>query len=240
MSSLWTLIAIVALAVLAWGVVCARSGERAGTESARARMVALIESRGVRDPRVLAAMREVPRHLFVPEAERPHAYEDRPLPIGRGQTISQPYVVALMTELLAPDAADVVLEVGTGSGYQAAVLCRLVRQVYTIEILPELAERARAALARDACPNVVSLTGDGYRGLPERAPFDGIIVTAAPDKVPEPLVEQLAVGGRLVIPVGTWSQGLRVLERSEQGVETRTVGEVRFVPMTGEAQEGAR
>jgi protein-L-isoaspartate(D-aspartate) O-methyltransferase len=191
-----------------------------------------IEARGVENPRVLEAMRRVPRHLFVPEAHRGKAYQDHPLPIGQGQTISQPYIVAVMTELLDPQPGDRVLEIGTGSGYQAAVLSRLVAKVYTIEIIPELAEGARIALAAEGHENVEVITGDGYRGLPDRAPFDGIVVTAAPEKVPEPLIEQLAEGGRLVIPVGGWSQDLRVLERTEEGIRTRTIFPVRFVPLT--------
>jgi protein-L-isoaspartate(D-aspartate) O-methyltransferase len=191
-----------------------------------------IEARGVTNPRVLEAMRRVPRHLFVPEAHRGKAYRDHPLPIGHGQTISQPYIVAVMTELLDPQPGDRVLEIGTGSGYQAAVLSRLVAKVYTIEIIPELAEGARIALAAEGHENVEVITGDGYGGLPDRAPFDGIIVTAAPEKVPEPLIEQLAEGGRLVIPVGGWSQDLRVLERTEEGIRTRTIFPVRFVPLT--------
>jgi protein-L-isoaspartate(D-aspartate) O-methyltransferase len=196
-----------------------------------------IEARGVANPRVLEAMREVPRHLFVPESHREEAYADHPLPIGKGQTISQPYIVAVMTELLDPQPEDRVLEVGTGSGYQAAVLSRLVDVVYTIEIVPELAERARRQLAGLGYENVVVISGDGYRGLSEQAPFDGIMVTAAPEKVPEPLIKQLEPGARLVIPVGTRYQELRVLQRSEEGIRTRTIFPVRFVPMTGEAQE---
>ena len=196
-----------------------------------------IERRGVRDPRVLDAMRETPRHLYVPESLRDYAYEDRPLPIGSRQTISQPYIVAFMTEMLKPEPGDVVLEVGTGSGYQAAVLSRLVKEVVSIEIIPELAETAKTALAGDGRNNVQVIVGDGYRGMPERAPFDGIIVTAAPPEVPPPLVEQLRVGARLVIPVGEGIQELLVIERTESGVERRSVLPVRFVPMTGEAQE---
>jgi protein-L-isoaspartate(D-aspartate) O-methyltransferase len=194
-----------------------------------------IERRGVKNHRVL--MRAVPRHLFIPEAHRARAYADRALPIGSGQTISQPYVVAVMTEALDPKPAERVLEVGTGSGYQAAVLSGLVEQVYTIEIIPELAGRARRTLAALGYDNVVVITGDGYRGLPEEAPFDSIIVTAAPERIPEPLIEQLRVGGRLVIPVGGRTQTLRVGERTKDGLRTRTLFGVRFVPMTGEAQE---
>ncbi len=195
-----------------------------------------VEARGVRDDRVLAAMRDTPRHLFVPEDLRDYAYEDRPLPIGSRQTISQPYIVALMTEQLQLEPNDVVLEIGTGSGYQAAVLSRLAKEVISIEILPELAESARQALAADGRNNVQVIVGDGYRGWPARAPFDAIIVTAAPPEVPPPLVEQLAVGGRLVIPVGEGIQDLIVIERTASGTTRKSVLPVRFVPMTGEAQ----
>jgi protein-L-isoaspartate(D-aspartate) O-methyltransferase len=196
-----------------------------------------IEGRGVRDLRVLEAMRTVPRHLFIPESYRDRAHEDGPLPIGMKQTISQPYMVAIMTELLDPKPDDRVLEVGTGSGYQAAVLSGLVGHVYTIEIIPELAERARRTISTLGYGNVTVITGDGYRGLPEQAPFDGILVTAAPVEVPKPLLEQLRLGGRLVIPVGGRRQYLQVLQRTEEGIETKTLFGVRFVPMTGEAEK---
>ena len=189
-----------------------------------------VEARGVRDARVLAALRAVPRHRFVPEAWRDRAYEDGPLPIGKGQTISQPYIVAVMTEQLRPEPGDRVLEIGTGSGYQAAVLARLVARVYSIEIVPELAEGARATLASLGVTNVEVITGDGYRGLPDLAPFDGIVVTAAPAEVPQPLVDQLALGARLVVPVGGRDQDLRVLARDASGVRTETLFPVRFVP----------
>jgi protein-L-isoaspartate(D-aspartate) O-methyltransferase len=203
-----------------------------GFPAQRARMVATqIEARGVENPRVLEAMRAVPRHLFIPERFRASAYEDRALPIGRGQTISQPYIVAVMTELLEPEPGDRVLEVGTGSGYQAAILSGLVERVYTIEIIPELAEGARTLLAERGYRNVAVVTGDGYKGLPGEAPFDGILVTAAPEKVPPPLLEQLAPGGRLVIPVGKEEQVLKVLERTAEGVEVRTLFPVLFVPL---------
>lgn len=198
----------------------------------RAVMVAeQIVSRGVTDPRVLAAMRKVPRHLFVPEAVRPSAYEDSPLPIGFGQTISQPYIVAYMSEVLqvAPDHR--VLEVGTGSGYQAAILAELAREVYTIEIVPELAERARTTLESLGYANVHVRVGDGYLGWAEHAPFDRIMVTAAPDHVPQPLVEQLADGGRLVLPVGRGDQWIRILTRRGDRVTEQTTIPVRFVPL---------
>jgi len=205
----------------------------AGWAEARERMVATqIEARGVRDARVLEALRAVPRHRFVPESLREAAYDDTPLPIGHGQTISQPYIVAAMTEALGPEPDDVVLEVGTGSGYQAAVLARLVRKVVSIELLAPLAESAREALAETGVRNVEVHVGDGWKGVPEQAPYDGILVTAAPDVVPEALLEQLKVGGRLVIPVGdAWAQSLRVVTRTEGGYDTRTLFDVRFVPL---------
>jgi protein-L-isoaspartate(D-aspartate) O-methyltransferase len=197
-----------------------------------------IERRGVTDARVLAAMRAVPRHLFVPESLRAESYDDRPLPIGEGQTISQPYIVALMTSLLEPRPGDRVLEIGTGSGYQAAVLARLVRDVYTIEILEPLARQAERALAEQGLRNVHVRVGDGYQGWPEEAPFDGIIVTAAaPDHPPKPLLDQLKVGGKMVIPVGRFFQDLLVITKAADGIEKRNVIPVRFVPMTGEVQK---
>jgi protein-L-isoaspartate(D-aspartate) O-methyltransferase len=190
-----------------------------------------IEARGVQDERVLAALRAVPRHLFVPEDLQHAAYDDGPLPIGHGQTISQPYIVAVMTELLAPGPDDVVLDVGTGSGYQAAVLAALVKRVYSIEIVPELARAAGERLAALGYANVEVIQGDGWKGLPGHAPFDGILVAAAPPEVPQALLDQLAVGAKLVIPVGQWEQDLRVYERTEQGIDQRTVFGVRFVPL---------
>jgi protein-L-isoaspartate(D-aspartate) O-methyltransferase len=202
---------------------------------ARERMVAdQIADRGVTDARVLAALRAIPRHLFVPPGSQDEAYEDRPVPIGYGQTISQPYIVALMTELARPAPGDRVLEIGTGSGYQAAVLSRLAGTVYTIEIIEPLAEHARQLLAKLECRNVTVRTGDGYGGWPEKAPFDAIVVTAAPDHVPPALLEQMRPGGRLVIPVGGVNdvQQLRVMEKDARGeVRTRDVVPVRFVPL---------
>lgn len=202
----------------------------------RERMVAeQIAARGVGDSRVLAAMRVVPRHEFVPKSVRPDAYRDHPLRIGYRQTISQPYIVALMTEKLELLQSDRVLEIGTGSGYQAAILSRLVKRVYTIEIVEPLAKRAKHDLARLGFQNVEVRAGDGYRGWPEHAPFDAIIVTAAPDHIPQPLIDQLVVGGRMILPVGDHHQQLVVLRRTATGVERERVINVRFVPMTGEA-----
>lgn len=196
-----------------------------------------IESRGVADSSVLEAMRKVPRHLFVPESHVERAYDDSPLPIGKSQTISQPYIVALMTELLELKGSERVLEIGTGSGYQSAVLAEIVDSVYTIEIICELAESAAALLKRLKYGNIRVECADGYRGFVEAAPFDAIIVTAAPDHIPEPLIEQLAVGGRMVIPVGDFYQELIVIEKTDKEITKRRSIPVRFVPMTGEAEE---
>jgi protein-L-isoaspartate(D-aspartate) O-methyltransferase len=192
------------------------------------------------DPAVLAAIRAVPRHEFVPPAYREYAYADRPLPIGEGQTISQPYIVALMTDLAAAGPDSTVLEVGTGSGYQAAVLAEIVDHVYTIEIVAPLGEQAAETLERLGYDNVSVRIGDGYRGWPEAAPFDAIVVTAAPETVPPPLIEQLKTGGRLVIPVGPegGAQSLEVLEKNADGsVASRHVLPVRFVPFTRDGED---
>jgi protein-L-isoaspartate(D-aspartate) O-methyltransferase len=208
-----------------------------GWAEARQGMVAqqlAAPGRGIRDERVLAAMGKVPRHEFVPEASRHDAYGDFPLPIGYGQTISQPYIVAFMTEQLVPKATDKVLEVGTGSGYQAAVLAELVAEVYTIEIVEPLAIRAEKDLRRLGYRNVRVGHGDGYQGWPEAAPFDAIIVTCAPERVPEPLVEQLKDGGRMIIPVGPAGDQQLILLRKQAGrLQRQSVLPVRFVPMTG-------
>ncbi len=205
---------------------------------ARAAMVAQqIEARGVRNRDVLRALRAVPRHLFVPPEWRAYAHEDGPLPIGHDQTISQPYIVAAMTELLGVGAGDVVLEVGTGSGYQAAVLAEMVGRVYTIEIVEPLARSAASRLQELGYTNVEVRAGDGYLGWPEAAPFDGIIVTAGADHVPQPLVDQLKPGKRMVIPVGDslHNQILKVLTRlPDGGLEEQDIMAVRFVPLTGE------
>lgn len=193
-----------------------------------------LRARGIRDARVLDAMARVPRHAFVPEADREEAYGDHPLPIGHGQTISQPYIVAFMSEALQLESTHRVLEIGTGSGYQAAILGELAGEVYTIEIIDELASRAEKTLRDAGYLNVTVRAGNGYLGWPEHAPFDRIMVTAAPDQVPPALVDQLKVAGLMAIPVGqSGFQELRILKRTESGLETLATLPVRFVPMTG-------
>ena len=203
-------------------------------ESARKRMVSdQMRARDIRDPRVLDVMGRVPRHLFFPEDERSEAYGDHPLPIGHGQTISQPYIVAFMTQALEVRSEHRVLEIGTGSGYQAAVLGELAGEVYTIEIVEPLASSAEKTLSSLGYKNVHVRAGNGYLGWPEHAPYDRIMVTAAPDEVPQPLVDQLRIGGLMAIPVGTHLQELRILRKTEKGLETLATMPVRFVPMTG-------
>jgi len=211
-------------------------GERDYTAE-RNRMVDMLVRMGyVSDERVIKALRIVPRHLFVPANLRHEAYVDTPLPIGHGQTISAPSIVAKMTELLEPDPDDIVLEIGTGSGYQAAVLAKLVEHVYTIEIIPELAQSAKRRLDGLGYKNVTVKCGDGYKGWPEHAPFDGIIVTCAPTDIPQPLIDQLKEGGRMVIPVGElWAQELYLLKKERGRIVKKAVLPVVFVPMTGEA-----
>jgi protein-L-isoaspartate(D-aspartate) O-methyltransferase len=226
-----------ALALLAGSAGLAQQTEpRSGAEGlaqVRAAMVRdQIERRGVTDPQVLQAMRTVPRHRFVPATLQHLAYADRPLPIGQGQTISQPYIVAYMTEVLEVERTHQVLEVGTGSGYQAAVLAQLARAVYTIEIVPALARRAAATLKELGYTNVHVRQGDGYAGWPEHAPFDRIMVTAAPEQVPQPLLDQLRAGGRMVIPVGGAEQWMTIVEKTAAGVVQRRTIPVRFVPFT--------
>ena len=240
---------IAAMGVFFLAQGCGGSGSGEGDESPkrnanlayeRDRMVELqIESRGIRDERVLAAMRRVPRHRFAPDLDPERAYEDRPHPIGEGQTISQPYIVALMSELARVGPGCRVLEVGTGSGYQAAVLAEMGCTVYTIEIVEPLAAQAKEILeAEGYADRVHGRAGDGYRGWPDQAPFDAVLVTAAAPRVPQPLLDQLRVGGRLVIPVGEPWQTLEVHVRTEEGFERYGGSAVRFVPMTGEIREG--
>ena len=197
-----------------------------------------IRGRGIEEPRLLNALETVPRHEFVPEALRDEAYRDEPLQIGSGQTVSQPYLVALMADLLELDGDEKLLEIGTGSGYTTAVLARLARRVYSIEIIDDLAERARAVLDDLGYGNVEVRVGDGYRGWPEEAPFDGILLSAAPSEVPPPLLEQLKVNGVLVAPVGRALQDLVVIRKTADGLVRRQVDVVRLVPMVGRAQEG--
>ncbi|HMI55097.1 MAG TPA: protein-L-isoaspartate(D-aspartate) O-methyltransferase [Gemmatimonadaceae bacterium] len=195
-----------------------------------------IRAREITAPAVLNAMRKVPRHRFVPAQVRHLAYDDHPLPIGSEQTISQPYIVGYMTEAADISPGDKVLEIGTGSGYQAAILGEVAREVYTIEIIPELAATASKTLADLGYTNVHAKAGNGYLGWPEHAPFDAILVTAAPDQVPQALVDQLALGGRMVVPVGDIVQDMMIIEKTRNGVVKRRTIPVRFVPMTGKPQ----
>jgi len=199
----------------------------------RAKLVQIVRSQGVVDPKVLAAMSKVPRHLFVAETYRDQAYNDYPLPIGQEQTISQPFIVGFMTQALRLKGSEKVLEIGTGSGYQAAILGEIAKQVYTIEIICELADRAGKLLQAQGYKNITVKCGDGYQGWKEHAPFDAIIVTAAPDHVPQPLIDQLAEGGRMIVPVGRFFQDLILLEKNEGRVTRKSILPVAFVPMTG-------
>ncbi len=242
----WKWKGLILLLVFSLGANSSHPGESATLPDTGARFTAArqamveqqLKARDIADLRVLDVMSRVPRHLFVPPDERAWAYDDHPLPLGEGQTISQPYIVALMTQLARPKKNSRALDVGTGSGYQAAVLAELVDQVYSIEILCTLADSARQRLTSLGYKNVEVRCGDGYRGWPEKAPFDVIIVAAAPDHVPEPLIQQLAKGGRMVLPVGKSDQELVVVEKDEKGMVRRwNVLPVSFVPMTGEAQK---
>ena len=231
----WSLLAGVSLGNCADDDLKSRGG-LPDFKTLRSQMVeSQIRGRGIRDARVLSALTQVERHLFVPPKYHSVAYGDHPLPIGQGQTISQPYIVALMTDLLELRGMEKVLEVGTGSGYQAAVLAELAQEVYTIEIVPGLAESARIKLLDLGYRNIRVKAGDGYQGWPEAAPFDGIMVTAAPDHIPEALLRQLKEGGRMVIPVGTSFQKLKKITKRGEKIEITDVLPVRFVPMTGEA-----
>ena len=212
----------------------------AAFDRARSRLVRGLADGGIEDERVLGAMAQAPRHLFVDEALRERAYEDRPLPIGHGQTISQPFIVAFMTEAVAVKPGERVLEIGTGSGYQAAILAAMGATVYTIEIIPALAERAAATLRELGYDQVRVRAGDGYQGWPEEAPFDAIVVTAAPDTIPPALLDQLAEGGRLVIPVGPQHAGqeLMLVTKTKGKLHQRNLLPVRFVPFTREKEKG--
>jgi len=228
-------VAMVAASVPGWRVADAQAPRVATADELAARRQFMVErqirARGIRNKAVLAAMAKVPRHRFVPQNAVDVAYADSALSIGHNQTISQPFIVAYMSEALAVGPEHRVLEIGTGSGYQAAVLADLVKEVFTIEIVPELADRARAVLKELGYRNINVRTGDGYKGWPEAQPFDGIIVTAAPDHVPEPLVQQLAPGARMVIPVGREYQKLIVITRTPEGVVRQETLDVRFVPL---------
>ena len=211
------------------------SNPRGDFKAMREKMVETqIKARGVKNPLVLSALLKVERHRFVPEENLNSAYSDQPLPIGEGQTISQPYIVALMTELLDLKGDEKVLEIGTGSGYQAAILAELSKEVYTIEIIESLASMSKKRLLELGYQNIQVKAGDGYLGWPEFAPFDAIIVTAAPDHIPKPLIEQLKEGGRMVVPVGTHTQELKKIVKRSGKIETTDVIPVLFVPMTGE------
>jgi len=232
------LAASAALMLHRWGPGEVEPPSERELERARSEMVdRQLKGRDIVDRRVLETMRRVPRHRFVPPELVGEAYSDGPLAIGEGQTISQPYIVALMSQLAQVSSSERVLEVGTGSGYQAAILAELAGEVYTIEILAGLAESARRTLEQLGYDNIHFRVGDGYRGWPEAAPFDAIVVTAAPDHVPQPLVDQLRLGGVMVIPVGSWSQDLLRITKTEKGVQREQITPVRFVPMTGEAEK---
>jgi protein-L-isoaspartate(D-aspartate) O-methyltransferase len=240
MSSSAILVAVAALVVLA----CRQSASGPNEEepdpyaTARKEMVRTqLARRDITDLRVLQVMEKVPRHRFIPRAGWGEAYEDHPVRIGYGQTISQPYIVASMTQAVEPDPADRVLEIGTGSGYQAAVLAELVKEVYTIEIVEALGKRAGETLAEMGYKNIHVRVGDGYAGWPEHAPFDIIMLTAAPPKVPQPLFDQLAEGGILVAPVGIGTQDLMRYRKVEGHIRVEELYPVRFVPMTGRAQD---
>ena len=239
LTSLLKLLSLIFLPGLSAVTTAQLSDSDAFLEERAAMVETQIEARGVKDARVLDSMKQVPRHLFISESLWPSAYFDSPLPISNDQTISQPYIVAVMTELLQPEEHHVVLEIGTGSGYQAAVLSKLVDWVYTIEIVPELGRSAESILDRLGYDNVTVRVGDGYQGWPEEAPFDRIIVTAAPEEIPRKLVEQLKPGGRMILPVGPQLRGqdLLILEKDGEGkVETTRLFPVRFVPMVREKE----
>ena len=235
LSVILVIIFILFLAHCTEGKRASDSSPKGDYKAMRERMVETqIKTRGVKEPRVLTALLKVERHLFVPKDLYPNAYSDQPLPIGEGQTISQPYIVALMTELLELKGGEKVLEVGTGSGYQAAILAELAKEVYSIEIIEKLASSAETLLLDLGYKNIKVKTGDGYLGWPEAAPFDAIIVTCAPDHIPRLLIDQLKEGGRMVIPVGEFTQELKKIVKRGGKLETTDVIPVIFVPMTGD------
>lgn len=228
-------------AALAVSLVLAAPGGGDDYEAQRKAMVeAQVRQRGITQPEVLAAMTQVPRHLFVPDSQKAVAYESQPILFGPGRTIYQPYVVALMTSLLDLQRGDKVLEVGTGSGYHAAVLSRIAREVYSVEIEELVARQAAKRLEVLGYHNVQVRAGDGYQGWPDKAPFDAILLSAAPKDIPKPLLNQLRVGGKMVVPVGGFFQDLLVITKRADGLETRTVIPVRLAPMKGKAQNGEK
>jgi len=231
-------VALVATVVVTLAALCCVRAQQDYQAQREAMVSMLVEAGVISDPRVIAAMGEVERHLFVPEDQRPMAYENHPLPIGYQQTISAPDIVAMMTEALKPKPTDKVLEIGTGSGYQAALLAKLVKHVYSIEIVEPLANSAAQRLQQLGYANVTVKHGDGYLGWPEHAPFDSVIVTCAPNEVPQPLVDQLKEGGLMVIPVAEegWAQKLYLIEKKGGRLEKTELADVLFVPMTGKAQ----
>jgi protein-L-isoaspartate(D-aspartate) O-methyltransferase len=232
------------LPVLAWLALLfpVGGGASSGAEdlwaAQRRGMVERLRQRGITQPEVLAAMEKVPRHLFVPESVRAQAYADEVLPLGSGRTLYEPHVVALMTSLLDLQKGDKVLEVGTGSGYHAAVLARMAREVYSVEIVPPVASQARQRLQALGYHNIEIRIGDGYQGWADKGPFDAILLSAAPPHIPKPLINQLRVGGRMVVPVGGLLQDLLVITKTEDGLEKRTVIPVKLAPMTGKVLDG--
>jgi protein-L-isoaspartate(D-aspartate) O-methyltransferase len=232
-----------AAGLLTAGLLCGSASAGDAYESQRRAMVEQqIKQRGITKPEVLAAMEQVPRHMFVPDSLRADAYSDRPLPLGQGRTVYQPYMVALMTSLLDLKHGDKVLEIGTGTGYHAAVLSRIAREVYSIEIVEPVANQASKRLSVLGYHNVEVLNGDGYQGWPDKAPFDAILLSAAPPTIPsiKPLLKQLRIGGKMVVPVGGFFQDLLVITKAADGLEKRTVIPVRLSPMKGKAQDGGR
>jgi protein-L-isoaspartate(D-aspartate) O-methyltransferase len=226
------------LLMLKWGILIGMIISSEDYLKEREEMVKFqIEERGIKDTLVLNAMRKVERHKFVPSEYRRWAYSDRPLPIGYEQTISQPYIVALMTSLLQLKGGERILEIGTGSGYQAAILGEIVKEVYTIEIIKPLAENAEKKLKQLGYTNIKVKHGDGYQGWEEYAPFDGIIITCAPPKVPQPLIDQLKIGGKLVVPLGEIYQELIVITKMEKGIKKESIIPVQFVPMRGKIEK---
>jgi len=232
-------LAVLVAAALPAADVRAAAGD--GFEVLRHSMVEQqIKSRGVTQPEVLAAMEQVPRHLFVPDSLREQAYSDQPLALGQGRTVYQPYVVALMTSLLDLKRGDKVLEIGTGSGYHAAVLSRIAREVYSIEIVEPVASQASKRLSVLGYHNVEVRVADGYQGWPDKAPFDAILLSVAPPSIPAPLLKQLRIGGKMVAPMGGFFQDLQVITKTAHGFEKKTVTPVRLSPMKGQAQDGQK